>query len=113
MGLADRQLRVGVVGAGMISEYHLRGWSQTDGAKVVAICDPVLERAQQRAQAFDVSEVFTDFESMLASANIDAVDIVTPVGTHAALVTAAADRGIHVMCQKPMTPTVAEAERLI
>jgi D-apiose dehydrogenase len=113
MGLADRQLRIGVVGAGMISEYHLRGWRTTDGARVVAICDPVLERARQRAQAFGVSEVFTDLDSMLDRVGIDAVDIVTPVGTHAALVAAAADRGIHVMCQKPMAPTVAEAERLI
>jgi predicted dehydrogenase len=97
----------------MISEYHLRGWSEAEGARVVAICDVALERARQRAQAFGVTDVFTDLGSMLDAVGIDAVDIVTPVGTHAALVAAAAERGIHVMCQKPMTPTVAEAERLI
>jgi D-apiose dehydrogenase len=106
-------LRIGFVGAGMISQYHLQGWTETKGAEVVAICDPDLEKARRRAETFGIASVFSDLSSMLEVANIEAVDIATPVGTHARLVMQAADHGVHVMCQKPITPTLQEAYELI
>jgi len=106
-------LKIGFVGAGMISQYHLTGWRQARDARVVAICDPDVDKAENRARAFDIPSVFPSMDAMLDATEIDAVDIATPVGTHVSLVTEAADRGIHVMCQKPLAPTVADAKRLI
>jgi predicted dehydrogenase len=70
-------------------------------------------KARAKAQAFNIPNVYTDFRTMIEQEELDAVDIVTPVGTHAALARLAADAGLHVSCQKPLTPTVHEAEELI
>ncbi len=110
---AGKRLRIGFAGAGAISLFHLTGWRQIDNAEVVAICDPMLEKAQARAQEFGVTRVYADFVQMLERESLDAVDIATPVATHAPLARMAADRGVHIMLQKPMTPTVREAEALI
>lgn len=111
--LGDRRLRIGFAGAGAISQFHLTGWQQTPNVEVVAICDPIPEKAQARAAAFGIPKVYADFPEMLERERPDAVDIATPVGTHAPLTRIAADHAVHVMCQKPLTPTVAEAESLI
>ncbi|MBU2961270.1 Gfo/Idh/MocA family oxidoreductase [Citreicella sp. C3M06] len=107
------RLKVAITGAGAISQFHLKGWQAQQGVEIVAICDPDQSKAEQQAEAFGIPEVFTDMVQMLDATRPDAVDIITPVGSHAPLVRLAADRGVHVMCQKPMTPTVAEAEALI
>ena len=106
-------LRVAFAGAGLMSRFHLDGWAEVEGADVVAICDPVAERAEGRAAEYGIPAVYTDFARMLDDARPDAVDIATPVETHADLVRIAADRGVHACSQKPVTPTVAEAEGLI
>jgi len=66
---------------------------------VVAICDIDEAKARAKAQAFNIPHVYTDFRTMIEREKLDAVDIVTPVGTHAALTRLAADAGIHVSCQ--------------
>ncbi|HEV8260951.1 MAG TPA: Gfo/Idh/MocA family oxidoreductase [Burkholderiales bacterium] len=110
--MANR-LRIGLAGAGAISQYHLVGWSEMADARVVAICDIDEARARAKAQAFNIPTVYTDFRAMIEQEKLDAVDIVTPVGSHAPLTRLAADAGLHVCCQKPLTPTVKEAEELI
>ena len=110
--MKDR-LRVGIAGAGAISQYHLAGWSETPDAQLVAICDVDESKARAKAQAFKIPRVYKDFRTMIEGEKLDAVDIVTPVGTHAPLTRLAADAGLHVCCQKPLTPTVREAEELI
>jgi predicted dehydrogenase len=107
------KLRIGFAGAGAISQYHLVGWSETPGAEVVAICDVDEARARAKAEAFGIPGVYTDFRAMIEGERLDAVDIVTSVGTHAPLTRMAADAGLHVCCQKPLTPTVREATELI
>ena len=108
-----RQLRVGFAGAGAISQYHLVGWSEMPDARLVSICDIDEAKARAKAQAFNIPSVYADFRTMIERETLDAVDIVTPVGTHAQLTRIAADAGLHVSCQKPLTPTVREAEELI
>lgn len=107
------KLRIGFAGAGAISQYHLAGWAEMPDAQVVAICDVDEAKAQAKARAFGDPAVYTDFRAMIAHERLDAVDIVTPVGTHAELTRIAADAGVHVSCQKPLTPTVREAQALI
>lgn len=108
-----QHIKVAIAGAGAISEFHLKGWQAQEAVSLVAICDPDREKAKARADAFGIEQVFADVGEMLAATKPDAIDIITPVGTHAPLVRLAAAQGVHVMCQKPMTPTVADAEALI
>jgi len=113
IGLGDRPLTVAVAGAGYISQFHLAGWKDLPQVEVVAVCDSVIEKARGRAERFGVPRVYADFSEMLERERPDAVDIATSVATHAPLTRIAADRGVHVMVQKPMTPTVGEGEALV
>ena len=105
---------VALGGAGMISWYHLLAWQKL-GARVrlVAVCDPDHAKAAKRAQEFSIPKTYADADAMFASETIDALDVASPRATHAAWVDAAAARGIDVLCQKPMTPTLAESEALV
>jgi D-apiose dehydrogenase len=113
IALGSRPFTVAVAGAGYISQFHLAGWKDLPQVEVVAVCDPAVEKARSRAERFGVPRVYADFGEMLERERPDAVDIATAVGTHAPLTRIAADRGVHVMVQKPMTPTVAEGEALV
>jgi predicted dehydrogenase len=107
-------LRVALAGAGMISWYHLVAWRNAGPrARVVAVCDPDPRRASTRAEEFGIPRVYQDAAAMLAGEEIDALDVASPREAHGAWVEAAADRGIDVLCQKPLTPTLAEAEALV
>jgi predicted dehydrogenase len=109
----DTELRIGVLGCGMISPDHFRGWANCRGAKVVALCDPDRARAEQRASEFGVPVVHTSPDEMFETCNLDAVDIITPRQTHAAMVRLAARHGVHALCEKPLCPTLQEAEALV
>jgi predicted dehydrogenase len=98
----------------MISFHHLVGWRALgERVRVVAVCDPDPEKAAKRAAEFAIPKVYRDAEAMFAAETIDALDVASPRETHAAWVEAAAARGIAVLCQKPMTPTLAESEALV
>jgi len=111
--MSQNTLKVGLLGCGHISRDHLVAWSRCEGAKVVAVCDPMRDRAAAQAEAFGIEQVFTDPVAMMANGSLDAVDIVTPRGTHAAMIRLAADSGLHALCEKPLCPTLAEAEELV
>ena len=107
-------LKVALAGAGMISWYHLTGWRALgERVRLVAVCDPDQDKAKKRADEFLIPKVYRDAEAMFAAEAIDALDIASPRETHATWVEAAAMRGNDVLCQKPMTPTLAESEALV
>jgi len=107
-------IRVALAGAGMISHYHLIGWRNAGPSRVklVAVYDPDRARAEARAREFGIPKVYDQAEAMLDTETIDALDVASPRETHAFWVEAAAERGIDVLCQKPMTPTLCESEAL-
>ena len=105
-------IRIALVGCGLISLYHLRAW-RTVGAEIVAVCDTERSKAGQRAAEFGIDRIYDSAAGMFADGGFDAVDIAASVGAHAEVARIAADHGVHIMCQKPLTSTVAEAEALI
>ena len=106
-------LRVGLIGAGDISHYHLLAWQKLAEAEVLAICDTHQERAEARAQAFDIPRVCADAAGMLGDLPLDVIDIATWRDTHAPLVRLAARYGRHCLCQKPLTATLGESVALV
>ena len=107
-------LRVALTGAGMISWHHLVAWRNLGPrVQVLGVCDPNRQNAQKRAEEFGIARIYQDTASMLADVEIDALDVASPRQTHAAHVEAATARGIDVLCQKPLTPTLPEAVELI
>jgi len=107
--MAEQTIRLAIAEAGAISEYHLKGWRAQHDVEIVAICDTNLSNAVSQAARHDIPLCLTDTATLLDTVEPDTVDIIAPVGSHATLVRQTADRGVHVVYQKPMTPTVAEA----
>ena len=109
-----RALRVGLVGAGWVTGHHLHAWKALgDNVSVVAIADPALDRAADRAREFGISATFASLDAMLAACALDVVDIAAPRATHADLVRLAARHGVDVLCQKPLAANLAQAEQLV
>ncbi len=106
-------LRVAIAGAGWVSQHHLGAWNSLRNAEVVAICDPQLARAKTRAHEFGIASVFTDAAEMLDATRPDALDIAAPVEMHGALCRLAAERGVHILCQKPLAATLEEAQQTV
>ncbi|MBD1557802.1 Gfo/Idh/MocA family oxidoreductase [Vibrio sp. S9_S30] len=108
----NSKLQIGIIGAGAISEFHLQAWRQCSEANVVAITDVNQENAKAKADAFGIPAIYERVEDMLKNEHLDAVDIITPVETHAFLTKLCVNEGIDVICQKPLTPTAKLAEEL-
>lgn len=109
----SKPLRIGLIGAGMVSRHHLIAWAEiADRARVVAIADPSGENAVRRADEFSISQIYADAEAMFAATELDAVDIAAPRQFHAPLVRLAAKRGLPVLCQKPLAPNLQQAIEL-
>ena len=107
-------LKVGLAGAGWVAAHHLRGWAVvSDRAEVVAIADPDLECARHRASEFGVRSIYPTVDAMLSAERLDAIDVAAPREMHAPICRLAADRGLAILCQKPLAPTLAEAESLV
>jgi predicted dehydrogenase len=106
--------RVGMIGAGWVSAYHLPAWQKRSAqAEIVAIADPSTQSAQTRAGAFNIPAIYTDAATMLARENLDIVDICAPREAHADLVRLAAQAGVAIICQKPLATDFAAASALI
>ena len=108
-----RKLRFGIAGAGFWANYQLAGWHETGGAVCVAIADPRSEAAEHLAVKFGIPAVYKDVEAMLASEQLDFLDIASNVESHAPLVLMAANRRLNVVCQKPMATTIEEAQLMV
>jgi predicted dehydrogenase len=105
-------LRAGLIGCGFISQQHIRAWQATPDAELVAVCDADRARAEERARQFGISAIYEDVETMLDAEQLDCVDIATRPASHRALASLAADRGVDVLCQKPLAATMAEGREI-
>jgi predicted dehydrogenase len=105
MMMAKPKLRVAVIGCGFFAQNHLNAWTEIPEVELVAVCDRDPDRAEAARERFQVGRAYTDPEDMLSTEQLDVVDIVTTMETHRALVTLAADHGVHVIVQKPLAPS--------
>ncbi len=106
-------VRVAIVGCGRISDLHVLGYRGRDDARIVAVCDSQRKRAREKAKAWGVERVYTDYKQLLADPHIDLVELLLPHHLHAPMTVAACRAGKHVSVQKPMALTVAEADQMI
>jgi predicted dehydrogenase len=97
-----------LIGCGFFSRHHREAWSRVQGAEIVAACDLSLERAQAAAP-----RAYTSVEEMLKLEELDFVDIATRSTAHLELISLAAERGLAIICQKPMAPDWATACRMV
>jgi predicted dehydrogenase len=102
--MADQQkVRVGVLGAGAWARFaHIPGYKRDPRCELVAIADPVIERAREFAAEFDIPHVYGSHAELIARDDIHLVDVCTPSATHFELSWAALSAGKHVLCEKPV-----------
>ena len=112
-----RKRQIGVIGCGGIAtSKHLPALAKlNDLCEVTAFCDGDETRASVAAKQFGVpgAKVFTDYRKLLADGSLDAVHILTPNNSHAPIAVAAFEAGKHVLCEKPMAATSADALKMV
>lgn len=106
-------LPVAIVGAGKAGENHLRAMQRVADVRVLGVCDAEPLMAEQLACRFAVPRHYSDFDAMLATEAPAVVHITTPPQSHRALAMRAFDAGCHVMLEKPLAPTLADADEII
>lgn len=104
-------MKIGISGAGYIVPFHICGW-RAAGAEVVALADPDAERASRCARKFGIPSTYRDVSTMLAAGGIDVLDVASPRQVHVQQAIMGLEAGLAVMTQKPVAPTLAEAEQL-
>ncbi len=106
-------VRVGMIGAGFISNYHLAGLAAVPAARVVVIASRNGERAARQAARFGIPDATTEWRAVLDRADADAVVIATPDDTHLEIATAAAHARKAILLQKPMARNSAECRQIV
>jgi predicted dehydrogenase len=107
-----KKMRVGIIGAGSIADYHIRSFQKDSRVEIAAICDQNIHRARQKAGEYGIRGVFTTPGELLREAEPDAVSILTWTNTHEPIAMDALKAGVHVLCEKPPATSAAGAARM-
>ncbi len=102
----------GVVGAGLIADFHARAIGDIPNATFTACCDKIPERAKALAEKYG-AKAYDSYEEMVKSDDVDIVTIATPSGLHMEPTVAAAEAGKHVLCEKPLEITLERIDAMI
>ncbi|HEY1267410.1 MAG TPA: Gfo/Idh/MocA family oxidoreductase [Candidatus Binatia bacterium] len=108
---ADKKLRVGVIGGGY-GRNHILAY-QASGCEVAAFCQRSEAKAAKLAHEFAIPNIYADYRDLLALSGLDAVSIATPPNLHRPIAVEAVERGLHVLCEKPLALDVVEAETML
>ena len=111
-----KKVKVGIVGCGGIAnQKHLPSIKRHGGIEIVGFCDLIEERAEKAKAEYGTpdSKVYTDYKELLKDSSIEAVYVLTPNRSHSFITIDALHAGKHVMCEKPMAKTAAEAEKMV
>lgn len=105
-------LRGCLIGCGYVSQFHLEGWARQQRGRLVAVCD--LDEAKAKAACrHGVCTAYRDAREMLERERPDFVEICTRPEAHLALIRLAAEHGAHILCQKPIAPTLEELREMM
>ncbi len=110
--IADRSVRLAVVGLGQISELCLPPYAARDDVEIVALCDPDSARVDRWKPLFPGAMALGGLET-LRDVDADVVDVLVPTPVHGDVVTSVLEMGFHVQVQKPLARTLADADRML
>ncbi len=106
--------RIGVVGCGIVAQRHMNAISSSNGRwELVAVADIDRARAEESAKRWGAKAAYTDYQELLAKSELDALLVATHAETHAPITIAAFERGLHVLCEKPMAANAEECEAMV
>src|SRR5829696_2735604 len=104
-------LRLGLIGTQFIGNLYCHSLRSIDGIEVTAVASP--NTAQAFCERWDIARHYSDWRELIADDTVDAVAIATPNDIHAEIAIAAAKAGKHVLCEKPLAMSLAEADAMI
>ncbi len=114
MSATNKTWRVAFIGAGSIVQRgHIPAFQRLPNVEAVAICDVNQERARQVAESTGIGQVFSDYQEMLAQVQPDITVVATPNVFHKPMALAALEAGSHVLCEKPLALTYADAQEMM
>ena len=108
-----KTLRFAVIGTGFWSNFQVAAWKELEGVELVAVFNRTRKRAEEVAAKFNIPKVYDSVEELMNKEDLDFVDIITDVNTHAEFTIAAAQNGIDVICQKPMAASLQDAKKMV
>ncbi|MDF2593668.1 MAG: oxidoreductase domain protein [Clostridia bacterium] len=106
-----KKIKAGVIGAGFIGVAHVEALRRLGNVEVVALASQ--DDLTLKAAELNIANSFFDYKQMLDSLALDIIHICTPNDSHYEIAMYAMERGVHVLCEKPMTTTILEAEKLV
>ena len=109
--MTTQNLRIGVIGAGRIGIVHAKSISQTTGAEIAWICDPIAASAEKLALQYSARST-TNLDDIFKAGEVDAIIIGSPTPTHVDLISRAIDSGIHALCEKPVDLDIDRANTI-
>ncbi|MDQ7035653.1 MAG: Gfo/Idh/MocA family oxidoreductase, partial [Anaerolineae bacterium] len=111
--MTSDSVSIGVVGTSWWADaMHLPAIASHPNAKITAICGRNLENAQKMATTWHIPHVYTDYNEMIDSGNINAIVISTPNDTHYPITMKALEHGLHVLCEKPIALNYGDAKKM-
>jgi len=108
-----KDINVGFIGCGRISDLHAPGYRNNPAAAIYAVCDSDSEAAARRKREWKAVKAYTDYRELLQDPQLDAVEILTPHSLHESMVITAARAGKHIALQKPMGIDLGAADRML
>ncbi|HZJ58102.1 MAG TPA: Gfo/Idh/MocA family oxidoreductase [Clostridia bacterium] len=112
----DAKLRIGIIGCGGIANgKHMPSLAKVEEVEMVAFCDIIVERAEKAAKEYGTpdAKVYADYKELLKDESLDVVHVCTPNKSHADITIDALESDKHVLCEKPMAKTAADARRMV
>lgn len=107
-------LRCAIIGTGFWANYQIAAWLEIPGVQIVALYNRTKTKAEAINEKFGLNAtVYDDYEALLKNETIDFVDIITDVDSHEMFTIMAAEKGIYVVCQKPIAATFEQASNMV
>jgi len=108
-----KKLQGVAIGAGYFSRFQYEAWTRIPEVEITALCNRDEEKARPLMEKYGVGRHYTDYRTMIEEERPDFVDVITPPETHLEMCRFAGDRGVHIVCQKPLAPSFEEARQIV
>ena len=109
----ERRFKTVAIGAGYFSGFQYEAWNRIPEVELAAISNRTESKARKMMDAYGIPRFYANWREMIDSERPDFVDIITPPETHEAICSHAASRGVAIVCQKPLAPTLEESVRIV
>ena len=110
---AEKQIKVGIIGCGVIAPCHIGSYLKLPGVRIVHLCDKVSGKAEKLAAEYGVAKVSQDYRDLLADPEVDALSICTDHASHSQIAVDALNAGKHVICEKSLASSKEKLDAML